>query len=85
MVLNQYAAILAVVSANAISVVRRSAGPSISPSSAQRLGSPVCVDSRLCLSQTSDSGIWRRISTTIKAGSAEIMKLQRQPIHGASE
>ena len=35
-------------------------------------------------SQTSDSGIWRRMKTTTSAGAAESMNAARQPIHGAA-
>jgi hypothetical protein len=42
------------------------------------------MPARTLCSHTSDSGISRRIQTTINAGAAESMNASRQPIHGAS-
>src|SRR5688572_1312070 len=81
MVLNQYAAMLNVVTVIAFAVVLRSAGLTISAITLK--SDEVARPAFLCSSQTSDSGICDRMKTTINAGSADTMKVARQPIHGA--
>ena len=81
MVLNQYAAMLNVVTVIAIAVVFRSAGPSIS--AITRHGDIAVCPAFFSCSQMSDSGICERMNTTINAGTADTMKVARQPIHGA--
>src|SRR5262245_1735612 len=84
MVLNQYAAIVSVVTVVAHAVVRRSAGPIICD---RPRPYPCAADgadrSARLSSHTSDSGIRLRIPTTRSAGTADTMNARRHPIAGA--